>query len=70
VAITGWWIAFVAYRRGSDDPSMEYVNNFHDRRWVDDDTPGVKGYRYMEIVADDSEYTRILTVYDPPRVRE
>jgi quercetin dioxygenase-like cupin family protein len=33
---------------------MDYVNNVHDRRWVDDDTPG---YEYIDIVADDSEYT-------------
>jgi hypothetical protein len=36
---------------------MEYVNNVHDRRWVDEDTPGARGYEYIEIVADDSEYT-------------
>jgi mannose-6-phosphate isomerase-like protein (cupin superfamily) len=36
---------------------MEDVNNVHDCRWVDDDTPGARGYRYIEIVADDSEYT-------------
>jgi mannose-6-phosphate isomerase-like protein (cupin superfamily) len=36
---------------------MEYVDNVHDRRWIDDDTPGARGYRYIEIVADDSEYT-------------
>lgn len=36
---------------------MEHVNNVHDRRWVDDHTPGADGYKYIEIVADDSEYT-------------
>jgi quercetin dioxygenase-like cupin family protein len=41
----------------SEDPSMEHVNNVHERRWVDDDTPGADGYRYIEIVDDDSEYT-------------
>jgi mannose-6-phosphate isomerase-like protein (cupin superfamily) len=37
--------------------AMEYVNNVHDRSWVDDDTPGARGYKYVEIVPDDSEYT-------------
>jgi quercetin dioxygenase-like cupin family protein len=36
---------------------MEYVNNVHDRRWVDEDPSGARGYEYIEIVADDSEYT-------------
>jgi quercetin dioxygenase-like cupin family protein len=36
---------------------MEYVNNVHDRRWVDEDTPGARGYEYIEIVPDGSEYT-------------
>jgi len=36
---------------------MEHVNNVQDRRWVDDDTPGARGYEYIEIVADDPEYT-------------
>ena len=36
---------------------MEYVNNVHDRRWVDEDTTGAKGYEYIEIVPDGSEYT-------------
>jgi quercetin dioxygenase-like cupin family protein len=36
---------------------MESVNNVHDRRWVDDDTPGARGYKYIEVVADDAEYT-------------
>jgi hypothetical protein len=36
---------------------MGYVNNVHDRRWVDDDTPGARGYEYIKIMADDSEYT-------------
>ncbi len=37
---------------------MEHVSNVHDRGWVDDDTPGAHGYRYIEIVADDPEYTK------------
>jgi len=36
---------------------MEDVSNVHDRRWVDDDTPGARGYKYVAIVADDPEYT-------------
>jgi glyoxylate utilization-related uncharacterized protein len=36
---------------------MEYVTNVHDRRWVDEDTPDAKGYEYIEIVPDGSEYT-------------
>jgi mannose-6-phosphate isomerase-like protein (cupin superfamily) len=40
---------------------MEYVSNVHDRRWVDDDTPGAHGYKYIEIVGDDSEYTRAFS---------
>ena len=36
---------------------MDTVENVHDRRWVDDDTPGAKGYAYMEIVAGEPEYT-------------
>jgi mannose-6-phosphate isomerase-like protein (cupin superfamily) len=47
--------------RKSDDPSMEYVNNVHDRRWVDEDTPGAKGYQYIEIVPDDSDYTNAFS---------
>jgi hypothetical protein len=34
---------------------MEYVNNVHDRGWVDEDTPGAKGYQYIEIVPDHSD---------------
>jgi hypothetical protein len=30
-------------RHESEDPSMEYVSNVHDRRWLDDDTPGANG---------------------------
>lgn len=40
---------------------MECVNNVHDRRWVDEDTPGACGYKYIEIVADDSEYTNAFS---------
>jgi quercetin dioxygenase-like cupin family protein len=36
---------------------MEHVDNFHDRPWIEDDTPGARGYKYMEIVADEPEYT-------------
>jgi mannose-6-phosphate isomerase-like protein (cupin superfamily) len=36
---------------------MESVNNVHDRRWVDEDTPGARGYEYIPVVADDPEYT-------------
>ena len=36
---------------------MELVNNVHDRRWIDDDTPNARGYKYIEIVPDHSEYT-------------
>ena len=36
---------------------MEHVNNVHDRRWIDDDTPGARGYVYIDIVADDPDYT-------------
>jgi quercetin dioxygenase-like cupin family protein len=36
---------------------MEPVDNVHDRHWVDEDAPGARGYEYIEIVADDSDYT-------------
>jgi quercetin dioxygenase-like cupin family protein len=36
---------------------MELVNNIHDRRWVDEDLPGARGYASMEIVAEEPEYT-------------
>jgi quercetin dioxygenase-like cupin family protein len=36
---------------------MEMVNNVHDCRWVDDDTPGARGYKYIEIVPDGSDHT-------------
>jgi hypothetical protein len=56
----------------ADTRSMEYVNSVHDRRWVDEDAPGAKGYEYIEIVAADSEYTSAFScelVHDPPRGR-
>ena len=33
------------------------MDNIHDRRRVDDETPGATGYRYMEIVSNHSGYT-------------
>jgi hypothetical protein len=36
---------------------MEHVDNVHEHRWVDEDAPGASGYEYIEIVADDPEYT-------------
>jgi hypothetical protein len=50
-------IATAIHGMRGEDHSMEYVDNVHDRRWVDDDTPGARGYAYIEIVPDDSEYT-------------
>jgi hypothetical protein len=37
-------MAFVNGPTWSDDASMEHVDNVHDRRWVDEDTSGAKGY--------------------------
>jgi hypothetical protein len=50
-----------ARRLRAENFLMGYVSNFHDRRWVDDDTPGAAGYRYIEIVADGSEYTNAFS---------
>lgn len=41
--------------------SMEYVNNVHNRDWADEDASGARGYEYIEIVADDSEYTNAFS---------
>jgi quercetin dioxygenase-like cupin family protein len=36
---------------------MELVNNINERRWVDENLEGARGYESMEIVAGEPEYT-------------